>query len=418
MSEQKKTDTPETTAAQKPIKPHVSSYDSLAAVWTVLSEYSSREKPMSVSDIQSKLRDRVNAPSVSTLKRILANEQETMNTLFPGYVLRTVGAPPPSYDTISELLKGVEDAPELVRELLPVQLRCVAARGNGRSGYEPYEAALERQEAKKGGQGKSTNNIARRYYLESVLSPAQWRILTDMIKVYPYIGEKQTRTMLDALGKVFPGCKGEVGSRFSFKKENEKLFENLSALDVAVRARRRVVITYGEYTLNAAGKPVLKVRENNGRMEFEPYALMWSNGYYYAVGKNRGMMNLRVDRILDVKLLAGDENVFTVPEDFDPVLYRDKSPVMYPGEAESIRLRCPRKMLSVVMDFFGEQARFIGVDAETMDVLLRVAPAGAKLFIMQYADRVEVLEPETLRTEVEQTLRAALEKYQTREERT
>ena len=415
MSEQKKV---AAIAKQKPIKPHASPYDSLAAVWTVLSEYSSRENPMSVSDIQSKLREQENAPSVSTLKRILANEQETMNTLFPGYVLRMADAPLPSYDTVSELLKGVEDSAALSekRELLPVQLRCVAARSNGRGGYEPYEAALDRRGEKKTAQGKNTNNIARRYYLESVLSPSQWRILTDMIKVYPYIGERQTRSMLKALDKVFPGCKSEAGSRFSFKKDNEKLFENLSALDVAVRARRRVIVTYGEYVLNTAGKPVLKKRESNARLEFEPYALMWSNGYYYAVGKNRGMMNLRVDRIMDVKLLVGDENVFSVPEDFDPVRYRDKSPIMYPGEPENIRLRCPRRMLSTVMDFFGEQANFIGVDEENMDVLLRVAPAGAKLFIMQYADRVEVLEPETLHTEVEQTLCAALKKYQVGEE--
>lgn len=93
--------------------------------------------------------------------------------------------------------------------------------------------------------------------------------------------------------------------------------------------------------------------------------------------------------------------------------YRDKSPVMYPGRPEVIRFRCPAGMLGVVMDFFGEQARYRSVDADTLEVMLSVARGGVRLFAMQYADRVEVLEPEDLREDLRRSLSAALEKYAT-----
>ena len=42
---------------------------------------------------------------------------------------------------------------------------------------------------------------------------------------------------------------------------------------------------------------------------------------------------------------------------------------------------------------------------------MSIAPAGVKLFALQYAGSVEVLEPEDLRQEVAQALEEALELY-------
>lgn len=40
------------------------------------------------------------------------------------------------------------------------------------------------------------NNIPRRYYLEDVLSDAEWRLFSDLILVYPFLSENQTRRFL------------------------------------------------------------------------------------------------------------------------------------------------------------------------------------------------------------------------------
>ena len=451
---------------QKNRKSYSSPYRSLAMIWNVLARYSSPEKPMTVADIEARLKERRDPPSSTTVKRLLPEELDRLDTLFPGFraraeaagslkdayisekklhvVVETPDGVPlangemlaimepnesvaPACATIDNLLQSVADYCENDAEgtKLPVRLKCVVARTNyaGRIEYLPYSVEQDKWESgkeKSDADGdeedrrkrRTANNRPRRYYLESVLTPAQWRILTDMIEVYPYISENQTRQMLDAIGRVFPGCiRG--GRRYSFKKENTKLFHNLNVLDLAIHKRQRVSITYGEYVLNPQRKPVLRKRQNAGQLVLEPCALMWSNGYYYLVGKDRGMMNLRVDRIQEAILLDTASDHFDPPADFDAVSYRDKSPVMYPGRPEVIRFRCPAGMLGVVMDFFGEQARYRSVDADTLEVMLSVARGGVRLFAMQYADRVEVLEPEDLREDLRRSLSAALEKYAT-----
>lgn len=67
----------------------------------------------------------------------------------------------------------------------------------------------------------------------------------------------------------------------------------------------------------------------------------------------------------------------------------------------------------MLLDFFGPQARFDKPQGDDTCVRLNVAKSGVKLFAMQYAGRVEVLEPQELRDEIKNDLRDALDQYET-----
>jgi len=88
---------------------------------------------------------------------------------------------------------------------------------------------------------------------------------------------------------------------------------------------------------------------------------------------------------------------------------------MYPGQNRFVRLRCKTSMLNTLLDFFGELPQYSapqdGPRGETTELTMSIAPAGVKLFALQYAGSVEVLEPEDLRQEVAQALEEALELY-------
>ena len=97
--------------------------------------------------------------------------------------------------------------------------------------------------------------------------------------------------------------------------------------------------------------------------------------------------------------------------------YRDSSPVMYPGESEFVRMRCRTYMLNVLMDFFGPMAQYTEPKINEADgneyteVTMMIAPSGVKLFALQYMDGVEVLEPQSLRDAIKETLENAEKKY-------
>lgn len=228
----------------------------------------------------------------------------------------------------------------------------------------------------------------------------------------PNISERQTQKFLRVLNRLNPKTPRTVPSRYAFKRGSADRMRIIGRLDRAVAGKRKVRVSYGEYRLvcrDGIWTPELKPREQNSQWELEPYALMWANGNYYLVARDRGIINLRADRILDVELL--DEK-FDLPEDFDPVRHRDSSPVMYPGEKTFVRLRCRETMLNVLVDFFGNMARYSAPREDgSVEVTMSIAPRGLKLFALQYLDSVEVLEPEALRQELLETLRGGVEKY-------
>ena len=116
-----------------------------------------------------------------------------------------------------------------------------------------------------------------------------------------------------------------------------------------------------------------------------------------------------MDRILEATPL---KESFSPPTDFDPVAYRDSSPVMYPGERTFVRMKCCTSLLNTLVDFFGSLPQYATPGQDGMvEVTMSIAPSGLKLFALQYADRVEVLEPQSLRREILATLEQAARVY-------
>lgn len=433
-------------------KPYSNSFRSLQAIWQVLRRHASPSHPLTVREICDRLKEmeyEADRPSPYTLDRIFPRGQELMSLLFPSQVIRQGETPPantwldadglhivvetpegellrrddldvlitrepfkaPSYSTVDKMLsQGIP----FDLDTFPFRLRCVARipGEGGRQKTVPYsdlEAAMSAENAEK-------NNVPRRYYLHSSLSEAEWRLFSDLIAVYPFLSEAQTRRFLVALNRLRPKP-AFIPKRFAYKRGNPRMIKIIARLDDAIRLKRKVHITYGEHRLekqdDGRWSPVLLRRRKNAELEVEPYALMWSNGNYYLIARHYGMMNLRADRILDAVLL--DER-FTVPPDFDPVRYRNSCPVMYPGKNQFVRMRCRVSMVNTLLDFFGDLPQYTapvkGPDGdETTELTMSIAPAGVKLFALQYAGSVEVLEPQSLREEIARELEAAAEKY-------
>lgn len=271
----------------------------------------------------------------------------------------------------------------------------------------------------------------RRYYLKSILTSAEWQIFHDLICVYPYIDDRQTKKFLSVLRRIAPGTQKWPNERYAPKANASLQFSHIETLDQAIEDQKKVSLTYGMYLLKTSKENKLrpelvqKIDFSKKRTDLpfvyvvEPYALMWSNGYYYLVGKtDKGMRNFRMDRVLKVQLLA---DTFERDSDFDPYQYRDQSPVMHPGKPVYICMRCPISLLGTVMDVFGSSVkdyseRYALPDsdgkARYTNISLQTSEEGARLFAMEYADQVEVLEPQSLRDTVANSLRAAAKKYE------
>lgn len=431
-------------SSEKQTKKHYSStVQSLLDIWNVLDKHASAEHPLSVAEIAEILKsENEDAPSPNTINRMIPSQVSSADQLYPHLVLQQEDTPSviqtytagnalhvvvenrdgeifreddltvivepkeinaPSHSTIDKLLKSF---PNKEGSIFPFKLKCVRAVSKmGRTRYVPYsdwEDTFTDQ---------TRNNQPRRYYLESVLTPAEWRIFSDLVQVYPYISQNQTEKFLNVLNKISPGGYSRIGSRYAFKRGDSKQFQNIAILDRAIKNRKTVMLQYGKYVLkhvDGVWKPVLTAREK-GPLKIDPYALIWSNGYYYLVGKRFNMMNLRVDRIISV---AEIDESFERDSSFDPFVYRDRSPVMYSGRNQFVKMRCKLALMNTILDVFGAQAQFSTPTEDWTEVTLSsVAPEGVMLFAMEYADSVEVLEPVSLRENIRDSLEKALKQY-------
>lgn len=290
-------------------------------------------------------------------------------------------------------------------------------KANGQTRYIP---ATEWEASAKSSTKKQSPT--RRFFLESILSPGEWRVLLDSILVYPYISENETCKFLSAMKRIAPGVRNWSKQRYAPKNPAAVNFEHIEMLDAAIEKHHKVVLVYGKYQLaldaDRRWRPKLQpMAKNDGRMVVDPYAMMWSNGYYYLVCKDGDIMrNLRVDRIMQVTPVTVS---FEKDAEFDPYVYRDRSPVMYPGEPTLIKLKCSTNRISTLMDFFGTAILDYSVPkaaskdtppAETT-VTLKASEKGVRLFALQYADEVEILDPPSLREDVAKTLKSAANKY-------
>lgn len=426
---------------RKARKSYSNPYHSLEAIWMVLRNYASKERPLSVAEICRYLKRMEQAPSRATVSRLLNQFPDLLSLFSPDVlaeqgVYTSVGAysaedglhvvletpegavltrdaeldvtaqpfQTPSYSAVDKLLK---DGVPFDLKVFPFRLQCMARVGGTRRGhrYIPYEDWEEQQ-------GERHNNATRYYYLANALTEGEWRIFSDLVQVYPYISQAQTEKFLRVLNRLRPRNNRYIPNRYACKRGSPEQFRIINLLDQAIRGRQKVQVTYGKYRLfliDGRWQPKLVQRQRSGLLEVAPYALMWSNGNYYLVCRHRSMMNLRVDRILSVEIL---EDSFDLPPDFDPIQYRDRSPVMYPGKNTFVRMRCRESLLNTLVDFFGDVPQYTKPDDQGItEVTMSIAAEGVKLFALQYADQVEVLEPLWLRKRIGDTLARNAEKY-------
>lgn len=357
----------------------------LLAIIKVLSSYSSKDKPMSVSDICERLKQ-LGLP------------------LDPHTVTRTLNAIVSSLEVSSKLAS-----------FLNLKLHIVNSYG---------EEILDLEEDKK---------IRKYYYIENALKPSELKMLTDAVEVYGYITHEQTANLIGKLNDLqIPEMRNKyprLGKSNTAPKIDSLMtdsdidfFDNIDKLSQAISEKYKVKITYGTYnTEKKLIKKSVKV--------ISPYQIMWANGYYYlvAVIKDRPF-SYRIDRIMNIEphynkegnLSSSDplpetvrKNVTVGFDTFSPQLYQNTAVIMYSGIPEHIRIECKEDMINTLLDSFGfniiirKSVRREG----WVSVSFTAAIEGVALWLTQYCASSYAVSPQKLVDKVRNNLEEGLKNY-------
>lgn len=173
------------------------------------------------------------------------------------------------------------------------------------------------------------------------------------------------------------------------KQDNEGIYYTVDILHSAIQEQKQITFQYVEYT------PEKKILKHDGYWYFfSPYALIWSQDFYYAVGwseKHGKIAQFRVDRMVHVELLE-QPSVFM--REFDPATYVRHVFGMYGTEVQTVELLCENHIMRSVVDRFGEKIPIETVDSEHFIAIVEVAPSPPFFaWVFTFAGSIRIIAP-------------------------
>jgi predicted DNA-binding transcriptional regulator YafY len=208
---------------------------------------------------------------------------------------------------------------------------------------------------------------------------------------------------------------GQIDAEKRVKYDNEEIYYNIDAVSRAVSLGKKISFEYhhriiaGSHAVPDSGKQFIA----------SPYALFWQNDKYYLAGnyeKYDSLSHFRLDRMKHVEILDRPVRSFEEVCDyrgyFDTADYTKKTFLMYHGERQTVELRCSDDILENMLDKFGEDLNFTARDSGFFTVRANVyVSEGLLEWLLQFGGRVEVLSPESLRSEMLAKIRKLTQVY-------
>jgi predicted DNA-binding transcriptional regulator YafY len=179
-------------------------------------------------------------------------------------------------------------------------------------------------------------------------------------------------------------------------------------LHTAIHKHKQVTFKYYEYNQH-------KIKEYKHRRHiyiFSPYALLWNNDRYYAVGfsdKHNKVISFRVDRIASPKLT--DKPAIPRPADFDISMYSQSIFQMYEGEGlQKVTLKCENNLMKNVIDRFGVDIETEIIDDEHFAATVEVSASPTFYgWVFLFGGRMKIVSPDTVIAEYQALVRKAIE---------
>lgn len=254
------------------------------------------------------------------------------------------------------------------------------------------------------------------YFIGSrTLQLPELKLLTDAVEASRFISEKKSSELIKGLYEMCSAHQADELNRHLYvdgrvKTDNKQLYYTVDVLHTAINSGKKVHFQYFEYTLDKK-----KIHKHGGYVyEFSPYALLWHDDCYYVLGyseKHQKITKFRVDRMDKAELT--DKAAHSKPADFDPIAYMKSIFSMYDGEMKTIRLKCRRDMMKVIIDRFGADVSTTPCEDGTFlaEVEVSISPTFYG-WLFGFAGKIRPVYPQSLVDEYIEMARKAIAESQ------
>lgn len=267
--------------------------------------------------------------------------------------------------------------------------------------------------------------------------------LIEAVQLSPTLNREETEKLILTLENEFTSEYYRKGARSICKihgKEScdrELLRENLLMIQQAILDGVQIAYRFNGYTKDKKLAPM-----RDYKRYASPYYIVANDGRYYLMAANErykhsGPYIIRIDLMTEVEIperdeKSGQKGIPAIPkrevaglspeweEDF-PMRHINMSygaPILIKMRIKNEKKkdgRTPEEpVYTFLHDYFGDSYRYLGVDENDVDydiVTVRCTSFGMENFAVQYADKMEVLDPPELREKIREKAQRLAEKY-------
>jgi len=221
----------------------------------------------------------------------------------------------------------------------------------------------------------STQN--RFYMYERNFELAEIKLLIDAVQSARFITDNKSKRLIKKLSAFASEhqqneLKRQLYVDKRIKTENDSGYYSVDSLHTAIQGKKKVTFKYVEFAPDKTKK-----EKHDGQVYvFSPYAMVWNDDCYYAIGYSEApnhnkVVKFRVDRMKALTVL--DKVAVRKPKDFDVEDYFSQIFSMYDGPECDVDILCENDMMKHVIDQFGEKVKTNIVDNKHFLASVRVS---------------------------------------------
>ena len=249
------------------------------------------------------------------------------------------------------------------------------------------------------------------------------RLLIDCVLAADGLSKRERLRLIDHLeslsSKYFLSTIKNTDMDISDNVINREIYFTLENIGNAIANGRQVSFHYCDCGIDGKLK---EKRDSNGKKKLytvNPYQIVSRNGHSYLIcnlPEHDDLTHFRIDRIKGCTKTDKPATQLRTLKGFSAGIrlsdYIKTHPNLWSGTPVHISLKCKQYMMNDIADSFGTNNRIETLPDDMMIVHVEASEASMLHWAIQFADAVEVLSPKSLRKQIAETLRNALDKYE------
>lgn len=262
-------------------------------------------------------------------------------------------------------------------------------------------------------------NLKRGIYIRRDFEESELRMLIDSVLFSKNISRSQAKRLIEKLKMLgsnqFSAKVSHIANLPELQhSDNTRVMCNLDVINDAISRNKKISFIYNSYDENLKLKPR---REENYIVS--PYQMAAANGFYYLICNTDNHDNIshyRIDKMTEMKMLkipakqkkeiAEFVGGFNLPKHMAEHIY------MFSGASIFVKFWAENFMVDALVDWFGKDFKILQKTDEKILILVKVNETAMKFWAMQYGEYIEIVSPESLRTEIRLTAKEIFEKHE------